>query len=169
MHFLGEFWLLQLHSCVAVGKYCFFQNHLSIQQPPSSKQARSTKFWEEQYFSYLSDRSGNYEMLGPGESCARGQTITSFDECERAADKLGIKYIALKNNKQNCYATRRNFDNRRRREICDTSGRRRGTGPTIVGPTGHTGTTRPTGSSVVGPVGFVGTVGSVMLLIQLAK
>ena len=61
-------------------------------------------------------------MLHPDEPCSEGRNIQSFDECDRAGTSLGIEKVALKNNKQNCYATESNFDDGSRREMCKKGG-----------------------------------------------
>ena len=65
--------------------------------------------------------SDKYENLEPGESCFEGKNIITYEECERAAEDLGIKFISLRNDKTKCFATRRNFADIKKREICQKS------------------------------------------------
>jgi hypothetical protein len=61
-------------------------------------------------------------MLEPGESCSAGNNIVDFDECESAGKSLGMEFVAVKNNLQNCYATKRNFGGGEQKEICKGGG-----------------------------------------------
>ena len=63
--------------------------------------------------------SDKYEKLEPGESCFEGKNIITYEECERAAKDLGIKFVW--NDKTKCFATRRNFGDKKKREICHKS------------------------------------------------
>jgi len=69
--------------------------------------------------------SEKYEKLEPGESCSEGKNIITYEECERAAKDLGIKFVW--NDKTKCFATRRNFGDKKKREICHKSNAPSGT------------------------------------------